>query len=471
VNDYTSVPLDPESQVALASNGLELALLDNTDPAAARRWLLADAQGFHDPAPSDERLDAEIRDLGEDRITGVWDRSAAEPDKPVATVRVWVMDLTVPGGATLPAWAISSVTVAPTHRRRGVARALLGAELRSARRAGVAMAMLTVSEATIYGRYGFGPAAHQAHYSVDTSRSRWTGPVPRGRVQLIDPEHLLPLAPAIFERARRTTPGEVDRRHDLWRKLLGLYPTAHGEQKGDRHAVRYDDENGDPQGFAVYRFVHENGGYPGRLELSDLVAATDNAYAALWRYLLEMDLISEVRAPLRSAAESVRWQVADHRAVRKTDERDHLWLRILDVPAALEQRSYSAPGMFVLTVDDELGFIGGEYVLTVDVDGRGMVRPLTTQGATGTVTGASDASGASRESGNTSASIADIRYGATDAARLSLSAADLATLYLGGTGAVQLARAGRITEQTTDAAARLDATFHSGHTPWLSTWF
>jgi predicted acetyltransferase len=311
------------------------------------------------------------------------------------------------------------------------------------------MAMLTVSEATIYGRYGFGPAARQARYSIDTARARWIGPVPGGRVQLVDPAALLPLAPAIFERARRTAPGEVDRRDDLWRKILGLYPAAHDEKKGDRHAVRYDDEAGNPQGFAVYRFVHENGGFPGRLELIDLVAATDDASAALWRYLLEMDLINEVRSQLRTVAEPLSWQVADHRAVRKTDERDHLWLRILDVPAALERRTYSTPGVFVLTVDDELGFVNGEYLLTVGADGRGTVHPLTTTGAS-------------------AAHTSDI---ATDAARVSLAAADLAALYLGGTSAVQLAQAGRIIEQTTDAAVRLDAAFHSAHTPWLSTWF
>jgi hypothetical protein len=117
--------------------------------------------------------------------------------------------------------------------------------------------------------------------------------------------------------------------------------------------------------------------------------------------------------------------------------------------------------MFVLTIDDELGFIGGEYALTVDVDGRGTVHPLGTAGATGT----------SGDSGNAWASAAPTPDMATDAARVSLSAADLATLYLGGASAVQLARAGRITERTSDAAVRLDATFHSGHTPWLSTWF
>jgi predicted acetyltransferase len=441
VTDYAAVPLDPESTTLLAGSGLDFRLLDLANQEAARRWLLAEMQGFHDPVPSDEFLAAQLADLGNDRITGVWDHAGAEPNSPVATVRSWAMDLTVPGGSTMPAWAISGVTVAPTHRRRGVARALLSAELRTARRAGLAMAMLTVSEATIYGRFGFGPAAYQAHYSIDTTRARWAGPATPGRVHLVEAASLLDDAPGVFERSRGSSPGEVDRRGHLWRRILGLYPLSEGEQKGEVRAVRYDDESGRVQGFAIYKFVHEANVYPGRLELADLVAATDDASAALWRYLLEMDLIHEIRAPLRSVSEPVSRQLSDYRAVRKTDERDHLWLRILDVRAVLEQRTYSAPGTFLLTVSDDLEFAAGEFLVAIQADGRATVSEASTSEAF------------------------------PDAARLALPAADLAAVYLGGTSAVTLARAGRVTEQTTDAAARLDASFHSPHIPRLSTWF
>jgi predicted acetyltransferase len=440
VTDYAALPIDPESTEFLAGAGLELGLIDNANTDAARRWLLAESQGFHDPVPNDERITALISDFGDDRITGVWDRGAADPASPVATVRTWVMDLTVPGGDLLPAWAISGVTVAPTHRRRGIARALLGAELRTAQRAGQPMAMLTVSEATIYARYGFGPAAYRADYSIDVARARFTGPVPAGRIDLVDPGTLLTEAPGVFARARQASPGEVDRRGDLWRKILGLFPPEHADKNAALRAVRYDDESGRLQGYAVYRFVHAASGYPGRLEIDDLVAATDDASAALWRYVLEMDLVNEVRAPLRRTQEPVSWQVADYRSVRKTEERDHLWLRILDLPAALERRTYAADGTFALVVDDALGFIGGDYLLSVR-DGRGSAHPLPAGQMP------------------------------TDAARLSVSATDLATLYLGATNAQALAQAGRISEGTTDAAARLDNTFHSPHTPWLSTWF
>jgi predicted acetyltransferase len=396
VTDYAAVPLDPESTTLLAGSGLDFRLLDLANQEAARRWLLAEMQGFHDPVPSDEFLAAQLADLGNDRITGVWDHAGAEPNSPVATVRSWAMDLTVPGGSTMPAWAIS---------------------------------------------FGFGPAAYQAHYSIDTTRARWAGPATPGRVHLVEAASLLDDAPGVFERSRGFSPGEVDRRGHLWRRILGLYPLSEGEQKGEVRAVRYDDESGRVQGFAIYKFVHEANVYPGRLELADLVAATDDASAALWRYLLEMDLIHEIRAPLRSVSEPVSRQLSDYRAVRKTDERDHLWLRILDVRAVLEQRTYSAPGTFLLTVSDALEFAAGEFLVAIQADGRATVSEASTSEAF------------------------------PDAARLALPAADLAAVYLGGTSAVTLARAGRVTEQTTDAAARLDASFHSPHIPRLSTWF
>jgi predicted acetyltransferase len=204
--------------------------------------------------------------------------------------------------------------------------------------------------------------------------------------------------------------------------------------------VRFDDAAGTAQGFALYRVALEQNSFPGRLELADLVAATDDAYAALWRFLIEMDLVSTVVAPLRSVSEPVTWQVADHRAVRKTNERDHLWLRILDLPATLGARRYGAPGGYLLSVTDDLGFADGDFLLTVAGDGRAEAHPSP---------------------GPASA----------HRAHVSLSTADLATLYLGGTSAVDLARAGRLVERSTDAAARLDAAFHTGAAPHLSTWF
>ncbi|MFC5929276.1 GNAT family N-acetyltransferase [Cryobacterium melibiosiphilum] len=449
-NTSTPAPVDPESAAALATNGLELTLLDPvTGTEQVRRWILAESRGFHEPEPSDERLAGQAAEIAADRMSAVWDATAADPETPVATIRSWVMGLTVPGGAALPAWAISSVTVSPTHRRRGIARALLGGELREAARAGLAMAMLTVSEATIYARYGFGPAVHQADYLIDSTRAHWTGPTPAGRVQFVSPESLLVDGQALFDRARPLSPGEVDRRPNIWADKLGLNPRHPGATTKDLRAVRFDDADGVPQGFALYTVAIIDNSFPARLTLTDLVAATGDASAALWRFLLEMDLVTEITAPHRSVSEPVSWQISDRRAVRKVDESDHLWLRILDVPAALAARTYAAADDFVLEVTDDLGFAAGRFAFsttptstTTDAAGRAHPLPATADPAID-----------------------------TPAAALALTVADLGSLYLGGASAVELVRAGRVRELTPGAAARFDAVMRTQLPPFLSTGF
>ena len=435
---HTGLRIDADAREALAATGLDVSILDPTDLRAARQWLQADARGFHDPARSADLLEVLAHEIAADLITAVHDPSSADPDSPVATARSWPMGLTVPGGKTLPAWAVTSITVSPTHRRRGIARALLPAELRYARALGLPLAMLTATEATIYGRFGFGPAAHQAHYRVDTVRAHWTGPTPSGRVHFVTAASIKNDGPAVFERSRR--PGEVDRRDIWWSHALGLVPQDPDSEKRSLRCVRYDDESGAMQGFAVYSIVPGDEGYPARLDLADLVAATDDAYAALWHFVIDMDLVSEISAPLRNVSEPVSWQVADRRAVRKSVERDHLWLRIIDVPAVLNARTYAAPGIFMLTVTDDLAISDGEYLLTVDTSGLGDTVRLTTPGP-------------------------------ADAARVTVSIADLGSLYLGAGNAVDLARAGRLSEQSMDAAGHLDSAFHSPQSPRLSTWF
>ena len=463
-------PLDSESVAALADTGLQFRLLDATAAAAAtdttaatdaeaealRRWLLAEARGFHDPEPTIERLAGQAAEIAGDRISGVYDDTGADAATPVATIRSWLMDLTVPGGAALPAWAISSVTVSPTHRRRGVARALLGSELRTAAAAGHALAMLTVSEATIYGRFGFGPAVHQAHYRIDTTRTRWSGPTPDGRVQFVTPESLLVDGPAVFDRARRQSPGEVDRRADVWSSRLGLNPRHPGATSRDHRAVRYDDAAGVTQGYAVYTVAITGNSFPARLTLVDLVAATDDATAALWRFLIEMDLVTEIDAAGRSVSEALPWLITDRRAVTKVDESDHLWLRLLDVPAALEARRYAAADTLRFDVSDDLGFAHGRFDLTVTADGAAHA------------TRVASAADSPTDTPDPSANLAD---SATGPAHLAVTVADLGALYLGGVSALDLVRAGRAQQLTHGAALRVDAVLRTPTPPFLSTGF
>ena len=222
----------------------------------------------------------------------------------------------------------------------------------------------------------------------------------------------------------------------LYHRLFGII----AENKGaDVRVVRYDDEDGEPQGFAIYKA--SQGEDDGSLTVTYLVAATDDAYSALWRFLLEIDLISTVKATLRPVEEPVQWQISDARAAVKSNETDHLWLRILDVKSTLEARRYSSEGVFVLEIGDELGIAHGVYLLTILQGGRAEVEKLDDAG------------------------------GYADNSRLRMSIAELGAIFLGGVAVSTLVRAGRIDELQPGSAAAADASFRSGVTPWLSIWF
>ena len=439
-NNYLDAPNDYVSAESLATQGLTYGTLDTSDAVAFASWLQAEARGFHDGVVPDEMVAAWVEGLAYRRSTGVWDETSTDAAAPVATVSSWITPVTVPGHSTVDAWAISAVTVAPTHRRRGIARNLLEGELRTAHALGVPLAMLTVSEATIYSRFGFSPAVMAADWAIDTRRATWTGPKPHGRVQFITIDELLEQGPALLEACRLASPGQIEPWPLLWKRIVGRLPGDKDAPKGVR-VVRYDDVSGTAQGFAVYRMVESTTGLFGySLEVLLEASATDDAYAGLWRFLFEMDLTNEVTAKLRSIEEPFAWQIADFRAARKTVQRDHLWTRILDVKAALEARVFSAHGTIVLEIADPLGYAQGSFLLEIADDGTAVVEPLM-------------------------AEVPDT------AAHISLTVNELGALYLGGVSAVTLTAAGRITEVRPGSASAVDASFRSPITPWLSLWF
>lgn len=428
-NDFLDLPIDPTSRERLASDGLRLELVDISDKDAFAAWSRAESRGFHSPLQTEAAIEQRHGYFTDRRISGVYDDSLPVPEEPVATTMVWPADLTLPGHRAVQSWAISDVTVAPTHRRRGVARALLEAELRTAQAYGTPIATLTVSESTIYGRFGFAPAALARDLTIDTRRASWTGPQPDGRVHFVSGQQLIDDGLALVERIRLATPGQIAYDGILWERQLGLMVGDEDAKK--QRFVRYDDAAGQMQGFASYTLTENPDDFTQhRLDLLHLVTATDDAYAALWRFVLELDLVSEVRAHLRPVDEPVRWMVSDFRAVKVT-ELDHLWIRILDAPAALKARTYAAPGRLVLGVSDPLGACDGSWALEVDAAGQATVT-------------------------------------ATDEpADVSMDVTGLATIYLGGVSPLVLAAAGRMRGNV----AQLETMFRSPVAPFLSIWF
>ncbi|MGV3732805.1 MAG: GNAT family N-acetyltransferase [Microcella sp.] len=454
-----ALPLDEAARIALAAQGLDYAVLDtggadgtaagSPEAAAHERWLQAYHRGFHFEALSPEQLAEYRAALAGPRTVGVWDATAAEAEHPIATVASWRSPLslgeTAEGEArALEGWAISLVSVAATHRRRGIANALLEGELRAAHAAGLPMAMLTVSEATIYGRWGFGPAASIADLRIDARGLRFTAPLPSGRVHRVSTPSLRAVAPELARRAAQRRGGDVPQRPLHWDRLLGL-STRTAARANALRAVRYDDERGQTQGFAVYSLAANPRDFADHtLTVEYLCAATDDALVALWHYLLDHDLVATVVAALRPIDEPLPWMLADPRAVHTTGRREHLWLRVLDAPAALTARPYAVSGSALLRVSDPLGFAAGDWMLEVGSDGAATV---------------------------TAASARAAEHPSPGTPVVALDVAELGSLLLGGTSAETLHAAGRIAERSPGAAAQLDTLLRVPRAPYLGYWF
>ncbi|MDO9589591.1 MAG: GNAT family N-acetyltransferase [Microcella sp.] len=434
------LPPDEISRAALAAEGLRYDIVDADDAAAHEGWLQADHRGFHFDALTAEQVTEYRAGLAGTRSIGVWDSTTAEPEHPIATVGSWRSTVSLGEGRTLDGWAISAVSVAATHRRRGIARALLEGELRAAHAAGLPLAMLTVSEATIYGRWGFGPAAYAAEYRIDTRGLRVTAPLPAGRVHRVSAPALRPLAPQLAVRAHASTAGEVPLL-DIFVDRMFAVSARTASHAAKLRAARYNDVDGVAQGFVLYSVAEGPHDFADHtLTVEYLCAVTDEALIALWHYVLDQDLVNTVVAHLRPVDEALPWLVSNPRAVQTVARRDHLWLRVLDVPAALSARRYAATDTVLLRVTDPLRFASGEWMLNADDNGTATVTRTDVGAPTGT-------------------------------AVIELGVEALGSLLLGGTPVDALRVVGRLAEGSPGSAARLDAMLRTTRAPHLSTWF
>jgi predicted acetyltransferase len=430
---YLSQPIDETAAATLREAGLRLSLVDTSDTAdtaAFDAWLSADARGFHAKQPSAAALAQERELLAHRRLTAVHDDAIPTSAGIVGTVSSWAAPLTVPGPRPLDAWLISSVTVSPTHRRRGIASALLPGQLRVAKDLGLAIAALTVSESTIYGRWGFGPSTFASSWSIAPRRAGWIGPKTTGRLSFTTPDEYRETSRELLVRQNEARAGEIRLSDYLAERQIG---PLEGTTDAERYRlVRYDGPDGDPQGFITYVITGGESDFTDHtLDIVALVSTTPEANAALWRYVIEMDLVGKVRAHTRGVDEPLPWLVKDLRQAQVTGVQDHLWTRILDVPAALEARSYESSGSLVLDVEDPLGFTGGRFRLDVGADGSAEV------------------------------------HATDDAADVSLPISSLASLYLGASAAPGLAGSGRLSGDV----ATIDRIFRTAVPPRLSSWF
>ena len=375
------------------------------------------------------------RDWQPERAWGARDRG-----RWVATLRTVPRTLTVPGadaGSELVvADALTNVTVAATHRRRGLLSAMLNASLREGRERGDPVSILIAAEWPIYGRFGYAPAALGARYVLHSSRQ---GCVIEGgdtsRVRQVDRDTFADLAPRVYGAARMARPGQVDRDGDWWDRALGRGGWPEVDELPHNWLI-HEGEDG-PDGLLAWRAVRDAGLIPplGRVEVWLLAAAGAGADRDLWAYLTGLDLVDEVVLTSRPVDEPVRWLLRDARTLVMAEQVDFLWLRLLDVPAALAARRYGTAGDLVLEVtDDSAVSVAGRYRLSADAAGA-----------------ACEPSSARPD--------------------LTLTQRALSAIYLGGFGLRQQTIAGVVTEHTSGALARADVMFATPRAPWNATSF
>jgi predicted acetyltransferase len=430
MTDARRIPVDPESADRLAAQALTYRVIDTASDADAEAFLRADTRGFLDAEPEADVVAADHEGIKDRRNIGVFEADAPVGTWPVATVNSWVTPLTVPGGE-IDMWAISSVTVSGTHRRRGIARALLEGELRAAASAGVPIVGLTASEATIYGRYGFAPAVPVAKITVETRRAGWAAPAPAGRIEYVDKDALATTVAAVHDVERTQRAGQIAGWERRWARMAGVAPGNPSAAKV--RGVRYLDANGNVRGVLGYTLEDIPAVFRSEMRIALLTAVTPEALTALWGFALQHDLVDTVTADLRPVDDPLPWLVRDPRGV-EVRVHDHGWLRILDVAAALEARTYRAALNLVLRIDDALGFATGAWRLTV-ADGRAVVAPADAE---------------------TPDAVLDV--------------ATLSALYLGGVSASQLRSAGRL-DAAPEVAASIDDAFRPVQAPVLGIWY
>lgn len=332
------------------------------------------------------------------------------------------LEMSIPGATAIVA-GVSNVAVQPTHRRQGVMTRMMHHQINDVHQRGEPLAALFATESLIYGRFGYGIGSLYERWTIERHHNafarRYEGP---GRIAFVDPPDISKRFSEVFRRSTLDRPGVFQRAAQRqWHRDSRL-PEHQQGGRGGLFFVAYE-EDGRVDGYATYR----TGG--GLLTVNELVAATKEANAALWRFCFDVDLITSTEALKRPVDDPLPWMLADPRRLQRS-RRDGLWLRIVDVIASLELRRYGGSDRLVLEVKDDLcPWNDGRFELEGSPEG-----------------------GACRAS--------------TSSPDLVIPVSGLASTYLGAVSFSTLSQAGVVEERTPGALLRADRLFAVQYEPW-----
>jgi len=379
---------------------------------------------YFNPPPDEEFLGRFVRILPHERM-----HAAFDDDQIVGGAGAFPFRLSVPGGS-LSCAGITAVGVTPTHRRRGVLRSMMDTQLRDVHERGEPIAALWASEETIYGRFGYGIASWAGDLHVPHEWDAFAEPLePAGTTRFVTPEQARELFPPVYEAARRERPGMTSR-DEAWWEIRQLR-TPDEEKSTPRRFVVLE-LDGEPVAYAIYRthFSFDGGSASSRLVVREALGATPEATAAIWRFLLDVDWMAVVETSLAPPDHPLLLLLANNRRARYRMS-DALWVRLVDLPAALSGRAYGEGGPLVLEVRDAVcEWNGGRWLLEGGECGRTDEEP-----------------------------------------DLALDVAALGSAYLGAVSFTELHAALRVEELREGAVKRADAMFAWRPLPWCQEIF
>lgn len=376
--------------------------------------------------PSDEFLKSRKQLVESERLLAAFDE-----DTMVGTAGAFRFNMTVPG-SEIPVAGVTLVGVLPTHRRRGILRALMKKQLSDCHEWGESVAILWASEGTIYPHFGYGVASLHGDIEVDSAKARIVeAPSPRGRARLVSDEEALKVIPDVYERVRTQTPGMYTRDQTWWEQHRFYDPEE--ERDGGAMLKAVVELDGRAEAYCLYRVKQawgDDGNHDGTLFVEEAMGTTPEATREIWEFLFGVDLVARVKYHFIEVDTPLRFLVGELRPLRMRVA-DGLFLRVVDVKKALEARAYAAPGTLVFELHDSLcPWNAGTWKLEVADDGRGIVSKTDEQ------------------------------------AELRLRAQDLGAVYLGGVRFSELTLSLQIDEIRDGAALRGDLLFYTPRAPW-----